>query len=110
MNVENTDTVTLRGASWNKVYIIESLRPEDRRLGVDLYNTMVQENAKGNWTQPFYRYCRTRRDFLDALERIRAETEADGALPLIHIEIHGGTGGCNSNRVRGSHTSSLLMN
>lgn len=78
---------------FNKVWILESLRPGDLETGKSLYNDVLLPIKQSSPDLEVGIECPTdRATFFAALDVIKRECDA-GIYPMIHFECHGGTEG-----------------
>lgn len=81
------------GTEFNKVWIIESLRPGDVETGKSLYNDVLLPISQSNPDLHVGIECPVDRDtFFEALEQVKSESER-GLFPILHFECHGGKEG-----------------
>lgn len=87
---------------FNKIYIIESLRAEDRKTGRELsedslhYALMAANNdAAGKEVKlsSEYHFVESGNDFTKILDKVLSECISDGVGPVLHLEIHGSKSG-----------------
>lgn len=75
----------------NKIYIIESLRPNDELTGEKLFRNIIAKNIdldrKGITLN--YIFTESKIEFIDKLESILKDIKSDDEI-IIHIEAHGG--------------------
>ncbi|MBY5940999.1 MULTISPECIES: hypothetical protein [unclassified Halomonas] len=78
---------------FNKVWIIESLRPGDIETGKSLYNDVLLPIAQSNPDLHVDIECPVDRDtFFKALDKVKKDCER-GLFPMLHFECHGGEEG-----------------
>jgi len=76
--------------SFNKIFVIESLREEDTKTGRDLYYKYLKLKVEqigeleAELVTP-----KTKQEFIDFLERVSTEVQTTDLLPMLHFEIHG---------------------
>jgi hypothetical protein len=79
---------------FSKVYVIESLSPNERKTGTNIYSDIIERKT---WQNPDLKAelltPKNRKEFVRSLEQIRCEVEGGEAWPFIHFEIHGSTDG-----------------
>lgn len=81
------------GTLFNKVWIVESLRPSDIETGKSLYNDVLLGIAQGNPDLHVGLECPANRtEFFQALAKIESDCRR-GLFPIIHFECHGGKTG-----------------
>lgn len=80
---------------FDKIYVIESLRPNDLKTGEELYNDIIKLKL---WQKDLYENCelfqpKSKIDFFNSIEKIKSEAEKKSIYPLIHLEMHGSKDG-----------------
>jgi hypothetical protein len=79
---------------FSRIYIIESLRPDDRRTGTELYeDTLLPATWRHSWLSIRRLQPGNRTDFLRCLDQVATECRSDNAGPLLHFETHGSEAG-----------------
>lgn len=75
----------------NKIYIIESLRTEDKLTGKELYDDIVERYVSFYKKKIYHNYCFTipKIEFINKLTEILTEINYEDEI-IIHIEAHGG--------------------
>lgn len=76
---------------FNKIYIIESLFPEDGKAGEMLYNDIIKRRIeqRGDGIQHELIIVNSVEDFYKSFDHIREEVIYSLVNPIIHFEIHG---------------------
>jgi hypothetical protein len=78
------------GTSFNKLWVLESLREGDLKTGKGLVeNQLVDAQRNHPDLLVAYEQPGTKEELLGLLRRIRDETHSDGLYPMIHFECHG---------------------
>lgn len=87
---------------FNKIYILESLRPEDSRTGKDLYDDLISRLClqKGSLQSEYFN-IESRQQLVHALGTVQKEVLESGIFPYLHFETHGYEGGIEINSVNG---------
>ena len=76
-----------RGFAFSKIHIVQSLKPRDRKTGVDLLRFL--ENIPDTEGHLAFKDVRTRPEFLGCLDEIRDQLRLTGEIPLLQFEVHG---------------------
>jgi hypothetical protein len=75
---------------FSRIYVVESLRPGDRRTGTELYqDTLVPATWQFSWLSLRRFQPVNRADLFRCLKDIAIECRKDNAGPLLHFEAHG---------------------
>ncbi|VVS95375.1 hypothetical protein [Desulfoluna spongiiphila] len=78
---------------FNKIWIIESLRPGDLETGKSLYNEVLLPVAQRESSLKISLECPTNKsEFFEILNKIKNEANS-GLYPIIHFECHGSENG-----------------
>lgn len=74
----------------NKIYIIESLKTNDKLTGKELYDDIIQRYVAFYKKEIFHNYSFTesKNEFIDKLNEILTRTNSEDEI-IIHIEAHG---------------------
>ena len=75
--------------SFNRIYVLESLRPEDRTTGSDLFADVLRWKDYAGGAQAVYQSIENKSELEVYLRIILADTLRGVVLPLIHLELHG---------------------
>jgi hypothetical protein len=75
----------------NRIYVIESLRTEDKLTGKELYCDVIERYVSFYQKEIYHNYVSTesKNDFINKLDEILEETRSEDEI-IIHIEAHGG--------------------
>lgn len=81
----------MKKLDFNKIYVIESLRPKDKKTGQFLFNDVIKRwlEQKGLNDNCELLIPTSKETFFDCLEHIRKETIVKLVNPVIHFELHG---------------------
>lgn len=75
---------------FNRIYIIESLRSDDRKTGTELYNDLLRwKNVDYPDFEAVLETPTTRAEFISLFDSIFDDCVHNGISPIIHFEIHG---------------------
>lgn len=87
----------LMAFSFNKIYVIESLKEDERLTGTELYNDIIKRRCEDYNTR-----CKDKNNIESSLEsvqslndwnriiaQIQEEVEKDRVTPILHLELHG---------------------
>jgi hypothetical protein len=79
---------------FNAIYVLESLRPGDRRTGEELYDSIIFPRTR-ELEDCYTQYIRIsdERELRAALRQIATNCRDANHLPFVHIEAHGGDDG-----------------
>lgn len=75
--------------NFNTLYIIESLRPNEKKTGQSLYEDMKNYEFVHDKLTVQLCIVNNVEDWNDLMQNIRFECETKGTLPIIHLEVHG---------------------
>jgi hypothetical protein len=79
---------------FDAVYVVESLRPTDRKTGSELYDSVIGPSGYSHpklLTELFR--PGTRLEFIGVLKTIARRARREARWPLLHLETHGGETG-----------------
>ena len=75
---------------FNKLYVIESLRPEDRKTGKELYEDLLRyQELRFPELKVEYRSVAGKNEWDALMNEIAIDCEQNGSQPILHLEIHG---------------------
>lgn len=75
---------------FNRIYILESLKSEERETGTELHNDLLKwKNAYHPDFESVLKNPINRNDFFSACDEILYKCINEGISPIIHFEIHG---------------------
>lgn len=78
---------------FNSIYIIESLRPEDRKTGTNLFNDLIRYRAEQYKLHAELIIIETKEEFFNELMNIKQNLIEKKILPYLHFEVHGSENG-----------------
>lgn len=105
-----------RKFDFNKIYVIESLRPGEINTGQSLFNDSIKWGMiKAEFQDDDYHLhlTNTKKDFIDVLIDIENETSNKEIYPIIHLELHGSENGLetgNSEVITWNEITNLIRN
>jgi hypothetical protein len=77
------------GPLFNKIWVIESLRPNDRKTGTILYEDVLLHQEQSNPDLSIELVApATKDEFLESLQKIEEQASL-GQFPMVHLECHG---------------------
>lgn len=80
--------------NFNRIYIIESLRPQDRKTGKELYEDLLRyQEIKYPILKVIYRCISSKKEWDSLMDEIAVDCEQKGNQPILHLEIHGAESG-----------------
>lgn len=85
----------MKPLEFSHIFVIESLRTEDELTGTRLFNRaiypgMADKNLEANCD---HITVISKKDFFNAISRIRAKVISNNISPIIHLEMHGSKNG-----------------
>lgn len=85
----NNDFLIKINIQYNSIIVIQSLRPNDRPTGEELYNDIISRFTQLNSTTSSFHVVETRLEFLILFQTIADAVKTKNLLPILHLEIHG---------------------
>jgi hypothetical protein len=79
--------------NFNKVYVIESSRPDDELTGKEVFTSAIRPRTYQGILEAEYVYVINEIELYELLTRIEADVANKLQLPFIHFEMHGNTEG-----------------
>jgi len=79
------------------IWIIEWVPLADQNTGVELYEWLKEQQI----SSPIYHRCTNKIDVLSSMEQVASYVQETGAIPVLHIEAHGGMKGLEGPGVKG---------
>ena len=70
-----------------KFYILQSLRPADRKTGKEIYDSLKDK------CDMFFKEYQTKQGLLDILEYIKVDIQTTDKIPFVHFDCHGNENG-----------------
>ncbi|SEV91150.1 hypothetical protein SAMN05428988_0371 [Chitinophaga sp. YR573] len=74
---------------YNAVFVIESLRPGDKKTGTDLHNDVIRWKCIKNGTQSQLFTVETKAKLFSLFQEIRQLVTKGVLIPILHFEMHG---------------------
>jgi hypothetical protein len=79
----------MKTPKFNKIYVVESLRREDKKTGTDLYQDILRWRTKDLEKDSELLQVKSTQEFFEFFQKVEHEVLFAHVYPLIHLEIHG---------------------
>lgn len=75
---------------FNRIYVIESLRPTDKLTGTSLYNDLLRyQSIIHPGFEAILKSPKNKNEWNDMFDEIYNDCRINGNAPILHFEVHG---------------------